>query len=62
VKTKAHLEAHTELYEQALARAWEMGVMEQSARINATLLDDDRRKPSHPDCETDNAKVPTEIT
>jgi hypothetical protein len=25
-QTKAHLEAHPELYEQALQRAWEMGV------------------------------------
>jgi hypothetical protein len=25
-RTKAHLEAHPELYEQALQRAWEMGV------------------------------------
>jgi len=26
VQTKAHLEAHPELYEQALQRAWQMGV------------------------------------
>jgi hypothetical protein len=25
-RTKAHLEAHPELYEQALQRAWQMGV------------------------------------
>jgi len=43
-----YLDQHPELYEQALARAWEMGVMEQSERLNAALFDDDRRKARAP--------------
>jgi hypothetical protein len=47
----AHLEQHPELYEQALATAWELSVRDQSGRINAALFDDDRRgwrKPRRP--------------
>jgi hypothetical protein len=36
--------AHPELYEVALARAWEMGISGQSVRINRTLFDDNRHK------------------
>jgi hypothetical protein len=39
-----YLAAHPELYEVALARAWEMGISGQSVRINRTLFDDNRRK------------------
>jgi hypothetical protein len=44
-----YLAAHPELYEVALARAWQMGMDKE--RINATVFDDDRRlwrKPRSP--------------
>ena len=40
-----YLAAHPELYEVALARAWEMGMVEQAERIDKTNYDDQRRKP-----------------
>ena len=36
-----YLDAHPELYEVALAKAWEMGMDRE--RVNAALFDDDRR-------------------
>jgi hypothetical protein len=36
-RTKAYLAAHPELYEQALAQAWQMGI--DVERINATNFD-----------------------
>jgi hypothetical protein len=62
----AHLEAHPELYEQALAQAWELAVKSQSARINAAIFDDDRRgswrkpRPRRPVYTSDHAKTPTD--
>jgi hypothetical protein len=52
-----YLAQHPELYEVALARAWQMGMDRE--RINATVFDDDRRawrKPRPPVHESDNAK------
>ena len=40
-----YLAQHPELYEVALARAWEMGMVEQAERIDKTNYDDQRRKP-----------------
>jgi hypothetical protein len=60
-----HLEQHPELYEQALATAWELSVRDQSGRINAVLFDDDRRgwhKPRRPVYESDNVKTPIDPT
>jgi|SRR6516225_9579277 hypothetical protein len=51
------LAQHPELYELALARAWQMGMVEHTERIEAALFD---RKST--DSETDSAKVATEIT
>ena len=34
-RTKAHLEAHPELYEQALQRAWEMGVCRPDSKTGS---------------------------
>ena len=62
--TKAHLEAHPELYEQALATAWALAAKDQQGRINAVLFDDDRRgfrKPRGPVSGTDHAKAGTDI-
>jgi hypothetical protein len=61
----AHLAEHPELYEQALATAWELAVRSQSALINAVLFEDDRRvwrKPRRPVYESDNTKSGTEKT
>ena len=38
-----HREIVPQLYEQALATAWELSVRDQSERINAVLFDDNRR-------------------
>lgn len=51
-----YLAAHPELYEQ---RAWQMGMDKE--RINATLLDDERRQ-RLPVSHTGSAKTPAEIT
>ena len=37
-QAKAHLEAHPELYEQALQRAWEMGVCRRAVRMSSAYL------------------------
>jgi hypothetical protein len=60
-----YLAEHPQLYEQALATAWELSVRSQSARINAAIFDDDRRvwrKPRPPVSQSDNAKSGTENT
>jgi hypothetical protein len=58
-----YLAAHPELYEVALARAWQMGMDRE--RINAVVFDDDRRawrKPRLPVHESDHAKSTIEKT
>jgi hypothetical protein len=40
-----YLSQHPELFEVALARAWELSVAEQAERIDKTNYDDQRRKP-----------------
>ena len=50
-RASEYLAAHPELYEVALARAWQMGMDKE--RINATLYDDKRR----PVGSSDNAKT-----
>ena len=58
-----YLAQHPELYEVALARAWEMGMDRE--RIANAVFDDDRRvwrKPRLPVHESDNAKSGTENT
>ena len=64
-RTKAHLEAHPELYEEAMATAWALAAKDQQGRINAVLFDDDRRgwrKLRRPVSLSDNAKSATENT
>jgi hypothetical protein len=39
----AHLAANPQLYEQALARTWELSIRDQRGRINAAIFQDDRR-------------------
>jgi hypothetical protein len=58
-----YLATHPELYEVALARAWQMGMDRE--RVNAAVFDDDRRvwrKPSLRVSLSDNAKSGTENT
>jgi hypothetical protein len=44
-KAKAYLEANPHLYEEAVQRAWRMGMLDQAERIDKALYDDQRRKP-----------------
>jgi hypothetical protein len=44
-RTKAHLQAHPELYEQALQRAWEMGVSRKASRSSTCVTIDDAVTP-----------------
>jgi hypothetical protein len=63
--TKRYLEAHPELYEEAMATAWALAAKDQQGRINAVLFDDDRRgwrKLRRPVSLSDNAKSATENT
>jgi hypothetical protein len=58
-----YLAQHPELYEQALAIAWELSARDHQGRINAVLFDDDRRgwrKHRRPVSLSDNAKTATE--
>jgi hypothetical protein len=58
-----YLAQHPEIYEVALARAWQMGMDRE--RINATVFDDDRRvwrKPRPPVHESDHGKSTIEKT
>ena len=43
-RAKAYLEAHPELFEKALQRAWRMGLIEQADRIDQAVFDDERRR------------------
>jgi hypothetical protein len=58
VRTKAHLEAHPELYEQALERASQMGMVELAKRNDRAHGDRRKRRPVS---QTDRAKTGTEI-
>jgi len=58
-----YLAQHPELYEVALARAWQMGMDRE--RVNAAVFDDDRRvwrKPRLPVYTSDNAESTIEKT
>jgi hypothetical protein len=60
-----YLAGHPELYEQALATAWELSARDHQGRINAVLFDDDRRgwrKPRRPVLRSDHDKTSTENT
>jgi hypothetical protein len=75
-KAKAYLDANPSLYEEALQRAWKLGLLKQADRIEQTVFDDERRNPrlvpdwrrgalfktfaNRPVCTTDNAKSPIE--
>jgi hypothetical protein len=43
-KARAYLEQHPELYEEAMARAWRLGLIEHVERIERTVFDDERRR------------------
>jgi len=43
-KARAYLEHHSELYEEALQRAWRMGLIEHADRIDQAVFDDERRR------------------
>jgi len=43
-RAKAYLEANPWLYEEALQRAWRLGLLEHVERIEATVFDDERRR------------------
>jgi hypothetical protein len=43
-RTKAYLEQHPELYEEALQRAWKLGLIAQADRIDQAVFDDERRR------------------
>ena len=43
-KAKAYLEANSHLYEEALLRAWKLGLIPQAERIDQALFDDERRR------------------
>jgi hypothetical protein len=43
-RAKAYLEANPQLYEEALQRAWRMGLIEQVERIEQAVFDDEKRK------------------
>jgi hypothetical protein len=42
-KVRAYLAAHPELYEQAIATAWEIAAKDQRGRMSKWLFDDERR-------------------
>jgi len=44
-RARAYLEQHPELYEEALQRAWKLGLIKQADRIDQAVFDDERRKP-----------------
>jgi len=44
-QAKAYLEANPHLYEEALQRAWRMGLVEHVERIDQAVFDDERRNP-----------------
>jgi hypothetical protein len=43
-KTRAFLDANPHLFEEALQRAWRMGLIDQVKRIDQTVFDDERRR------------------
>jgi hypothetical protein len=43
-RAKAYLEQHPEVYEEAMQRAWKLGLIDQAARIDSAIFDDERRK------------------
>ena len=45
-RARAYLEANPRLYEEALQRAWRMGLIEHVERIEQTVFDDERRRPA----------------
>ena len=45
-QAKAYLDANPHLYEEALQRAWKLGLIEQAERIDQALFDDEMRKPA----------------
>ena len=44
-RAKAYLDANPSLYEEALQRAWRLGLIEHVERIEQSLFDDERRNP-----------------
>ena len=44
-RARAYLDANPHLYEEALQRAWRMGLVEHVERIEQTVFDDERRNP-----------------
>jgi hypothetical protein len=43
-RAKAYLEANPHLYEEALQRAWKLGLIEHVERIDQAVFDDEKRK------------------
>jgi hypothetical protein len=44
-KAQVYLQAHPELYEEALQRAWRLGLLGEVERIDQAVFDDERRNP-----------------
>jgi hypothetical protein len=44
-RARAYLDANPHLYEEAMARAWRMGLIEHVERIEQAVFDDERRNP-----------------
>jgi hypothetical protein len=44
-RANAYLDANPSLYEEALQRAWKLGLLKQADRIEQTVFDDERRNP-----------------
>jgi hypothetical protein len=45
-RARAYLDANPHLYEEALQRAWKLGLIEHVERIEQAVFDDERRKPA----------------
>jgi hypothetical protein len=43
-RARAYLDANPHLYEEAMLRAWRLGLVDQAARIDQSLFDDERRR------------------
>jgi hypothetical protein len=43
-RAKAYLDAHPELYEAAMQRAWRWSSIDQAERIDNAIFDDERRR------------------
>ena len=43
-RARAYLDAHPELYEEAMQRTWRWSLLDQVERIERTVFDDERRR------------------